>query len=233
MRGHPVGQGLNQGGATTGPGPVHRLSGYAPDRDQVVAVYRNPGYPVALGFLGDALHLHLLVGGHADGPAVVLHHDQQGGVEDRREVEPFVKVALGGAAVADEYRHHGVLAHQPLGMGHPGGLGDLGGDGDVKLHHVDVGRRAPAGRVGPPAQDQLADGHAKGEGRGALAVAGQQPVVIGAQTEGHPHLGRFLAAKGWVDPQPALALQDQHTLVEVPGPAQSPVALEEFFGAEG
>lgn len=233
MGGHPVGQGLDQGGATTGPGPVHGFSGHAPDRDQVVAVHRHPWNSVALGFLGDALHLRLLVGGHADGPAVVLHHHHQGGLKDRGEVQTFVKVALGGAAVANEYRHHGVLAHKPLGMGHPGGLRDLGGDGDVKLHHVDVGRCTPASRVGPPAQDELADGHAKGESRRTLAVAGQQPVVIGAQAEGHPHLGGLLTAKGRVDPQPPLPLQDQNALVKVAGPAQSPVALEELFGAEG
>ena len=190
-------------------------------------------HAVTGGAVHDAHVGHLARRGRADGPAVVLHHEHNRCLVDGREVEGLVKVALAGAAVADEGEHHPrPLLLVPARHGEPDRVRHLRGDGDVEGQHAHVVREAPTGRVRTPVKDGLTERQAVSYGGGRLAVTWHQPVTL-LEGECGTDLGGLLAAIGGVDAKATLALEGNGPLVEEAGAGGGAVAAEEFLCGEG
>src|SRR5690554_966390 len=86
VRGYAVGHGLYQGRPLTVAGARHRLPRGDPGGHEVVAVDPRTVDAVAGGAVHYAHVGHLALGGCADGPAVVLHHEHHRCTVDAREV---------------------------------------------------------------------------------------------------------------------------------------------------
>jgi hypothetical protein len=180
-------------------------------RVRVVAVDGHRGDAVAGSAVGELLGGELHVGRRGEGVAVVLDHQDERQLPDRRHVEPFVEVAGRGAALADEGDRHAVAAGEPAGQGAPGGHRDhrpevadhpdvvdavLGGEPAVVERTLDALREAVrlaeqltgeavehAVGIGPPAV-RLAEAQL-GEGPRRIEVAGEDRPEIAVQRTEH------------------------------------------------
>jgi hypothetical protein len=134
----------------------------------------------------------------------VLGDQDEGDVEHGGEVEPFVEVSRGGAAVADVGQGHEVL------LLHAAGQGDPGHDRDERAEHGDRGHE-PALEVAEVGVDVLAARGAAGPGHvlhhdfarldaadeHGAEIADERPDdVLGTQGVGAAHGDRLLPAAG-------------------------------------
>src|SRR5690606_34101577 len=125
---HPVGVGLDEGGAAAAAGAVERLGGDRVAGQHVVAVHPHRRDTHAGAAAGER-HGALPARRHGDRPLVVLADEDDGRVVDGGEDHRLVDVALGGGAVA-EVDDDGAVA-----------LGVAGADVAVALHaHGGPGR---------------------------------------------------------------------------------------------
>ena len=201
--------------------PAHLLV----DGEDVVAVDGRGLDVVAAGALGDVADGHLLLAGLGDGVAVVLAEEDHGQLVDGGEVERLVKVALGGGALAEVDDGDLVQPSQLRGVGDAGGVRQVGGDhagagDDALLGEGPVARHLASARVGvvglgEEAEHDLLGAHAEHDHDARVAVVGQHPVDALLERVGGADLCRLVAGAGDREGGPALAVEDEHAVVDL------------------
>ena len=173
-----------------------------------------------------SLTLSSFSAGHADRVAVVLDHEHERQLVDRREVERLVDVALVRAPLA----HHrdGDLAGVAdlRRQRDPDRVEDLGRDRRRDRHQVVLGVAVVAGHLAAARGrvagrrvlrgHDVARAHPEGEARGDRAVEGRDPVVALLQRPGQPDLGALVALAADHERDAAGAVEDPHPLVDRP-----------------
>ena len=140
---HAVGDGLDQRRPLAAHAALDGLLRGRDDREQVVAVHAHAVNAVGDRLLGEGSRGRLPLHGHADRPAVVAAQEDDGQLEDAREVQPAVEIGRARRAVAEVDERRDVFL---LDLGAPGeadGLRDLRADGRADRRPAD----GPAGVV--------------------------------------------------------------------------------------
>src|SRR5690606_5222117 len=128
VRAHAVGDALHEGRPQAGPSALHRFVDHGVARQDVVAVDPHARDAVGVRLDGDGRAGRLALGGHADGPLVVLADHHAGHLEHTREIDGVVKVWLAGRAVSHEPHGNDAVALDLRRPGRAHRLGDLGTD---------------------------------------------------------------------------------------------------------
>ena len=185
--------GLHERRAVAGACSRHRLPDRPVNEHRVAAVDGHARDAVRAGLdrqilAGRAIGV-LLLGAGDDVVAVVLHHEDDGQLPQRRQVERFVERALLGGAVAEERKDDLAL---PADLRRPGGAGGLGdalpddprGAEEAALGVGEVHRAAES--LAQPGRATVDLGHHRlrrraEDDRVAVTAVGRQDLVAGAQ----------------------------------------------------
>jgi len=219
---HAVGVRLDELRTLAGAGPRDRVAQHLQQRGGVVAVHALTRDAVADALVGDRRGGGLAGQRDGDGVLVVLHEEDDRGLEDGREVERLVEVALAGAAVPAQRHHDRALAAQPRRVSDPDGVRELGGE-RRRLRGDMVGRRVVAGvPVALEQGEHLDRVDAARDDRRGVAVGREQPVAL-LEHLGRGDLAGLLPVGGRVDGEPALADERVRLVVE---PSRGDQALQ-------
>ena len=220
-----VGLGLDQLRAVAAARLLHAPAHLLVDGEDVVAVDGRGGDVVAAGALGDVADGHLLLAGLGDRVAVVLAEEDHGQLVDGGEVHGLVEVALRGGALAEVDDRDLVQPSQFRGVGDAGGVRQVGGDhagagDDALLGEGPVVGHLASARVGvvglrEEVEHDLLGAHAEHDHHAGVAVVGQHPVDASLEGVGGADLGGLVAGAGHGERGPALAVEDQHAVVEL------------------
>ena len=219
------------------PGALDRLARGRVAREDVRPVHDDARDAVAGRPRRDVRDRHLHRRRHADGVAVVLDHEDERQLVDRREVEPLVDVALVGRALAHAgHRHLARLAD--LGRQRDAhGVQELRRDRrahrdqvvlvrPVVARHLAAARRRVAGRRVLRRHD-VARAHPEGHAGRDRAVERRDPVVPLLERPRDADLGALVALTADDERDPAGPVEDPHPLVDGAGQRDHPVHREE------
>ena len=104
MEGQTIHDALNERWSFTSTGALDCFLDGQVDGKDIIAVYLDTGNTVDQRLLGQGMRLGLLPARHRNGPVVVLAQENRRRVEHTRKVEAFMKIPLGGRAVAKKYQ---------------------------------------------------------------------------------------------------------------------------------
>ena len=116
MTTEPIGQALQQGGTFPGARPFHGSLGCGADRKHVHAVHFFAGHAERRCFAPDLRITGGTVMGHADGPLVVFHHEQDRQLPQLRHVHALEELAVVAGAITEERCCDGVAGGVPQGI---------------------------------------------------------------------------------------------------------------------
>jgi hypothetical protein len=227
VRLHAIGVRLDQLRAATVTG---LLDGGAQDRQQrchVVAVDAFAGYAVPDALVRQRRRDRLTGQRHADRVPVVLHQEDDRGVEDGREVERLVEVALARATVTAHRHHDRRLATKPGRVRDTDRVRQLGRQGRRVRGDVVLVRVVAAVPVALQQTQRLDRIDTFADGGDRVAVGGEQPVVV-AEHLGRRHLARLLTVRGGIHGQPALPDERVRLVVQPPSGDQRAEGLDQF-----
>ena len=103
-----IGEALQQGRTFTRPGPFHRALGRCPHRQNVHAIHFFSGHAEGAGLAPDLRVTGGPVVGHADGPLVVLDHENDRQLPQLRHVHALEELTVVAGSIAEERCCHGV-----------------------------------------------------------------------------------------------------------------------------
>ena len=204
-----VGQALEHRGTFAGAGPLDRALGRTANRQHIHAVDLFAGHAE-----GGRLTPDLRIAGgavvvHADGPLVVLDHEDDRQLPERRHVQALVELTDVAGAVAEEGRGHSVAAGVAQGValvaagegrtqGHGNALTD---EGITTQQVVLLGEEvhgaatalAAAGLLTEELAHHLTGRHAAAQGVDVIAIGAAEPVVLHLHRLDHPRAHGLLA----------------------------------------
>ena len=220
--GQAVGDGLDERGAASFPGPLDRRGDAVPHGHDVVAVDLLAVDAGRNGLLGQRHRRGLGRPGHRDGPLVVVddEHDRQ--PADAGQVERLGDVALGGRPVAQDAHGDTGLTTELEGHRHPCRVRRLGTHRDRDGEVLTGSGEVAAPLVATPVQEQLHHGDASPQLRALLPERRHQHVGL-RHGRGHADGHGLLAQRRRERAQLAAALQGDRPGVEGPGECHGPV----------
>ena len=237
---HPEGLELEEGRPLAAPRPVGRASDRPVDGQQVVAVHHDARHAVADAAVREVLAGVLLVGGGREPPVVVLDHEEDRQLPDRREVERLVEVALAGRAVPGEGGGHAPVALQLRGEGEAAGHRQHRAEvadhpHDALLERAEVEGAVAALGEAALAAEELAEQPRQVEvppGEDAEVAVHREDVVVGLERGDDTGGDRLLADAGEPLREPALPEQDQHLLLDHAGQEHRAIEVPQLLGGE-
>ena len=169
--------------------------------------------------------------GQRDGPLIVLAQEHDRRLEDPGEVHGLAEIALRRGALAETGQHGGRFAPLFGGPRQSHRVQHVGAHRYRRGEHAHAFRYDVAPLVAAPVLEVLLHAHAPHQEDARLAERRHHPILV-AKGEGRPEVGGFLPRHPREGPQPTLALQLEHALVEPPGEHHPAVELLHAVGGE-
>jgi len=162
-------------------------------------------------------------------PLVVEAVEDHRGLEDAGEVHRLLAVGVRGGPISQIDERRAVLALHPGGIGHADGVGYLARDRNAEGQVPDtLGNAHPVG-VARVVEDQILERPPAPHVRRPFPVVGHHPVGIAQGVDAAEDRG-LVAPDGAEGPDPALALQPEHSLVEATGEEERAIEASEVGG---
>ena len=236
-----VGEALEHGRAFAGAGPLDRALGGGTHRQHIHAIHLFTSHAE-----GGSLAPDLRVAGgpvvvHANGPLVVLHHEQDRQLPEGRHVQALVELTDVAGAIAEECGGDGVAAGIAKGIAlvaageggsqcHRDALTDEGITAEQMVLlgeqvHRAAAALAAAGFLAEQLAHHLAGRHAAAEGVHVVAVGAAEPVVLQLHRPDHARAHGLLTVVEMHEAEHLAPVIHLGALV-LKAPAQGHVAVE-------